>query len=322
MNIIGIIAEYNPLHNGHLYHIKKIKEKYPDSIIILALNGYFTERGEISIITKEKKTELALQNNIDIVLELPSYFGTQSADIFANAAIKILNYYKVEKIIIGSEENNINKLIEIANIQLNDKDYDNKVKNLLKEGVNYPTALAKALDIDFSFLPNDLLGISYAKAIIKNNYNIQLETIKRTNDYKDLNSNDEIISASNIREKINNNININKFVPKETINNIIDINYDNYYKLLKYNILVNNELDKILDVDEGIENRLKKYIINSNTLDEFINIIKTKRYTYNKLNRLCIHILLNHKKEDNHHELDYIKILGFNSMGKKYINKI
>jgi len=105
MDVIGIIAEYNPFHNGHKYHIDQIKKKYPKSIIVLALNGYFSERGEISLLTKEDKTKLSLDYGVDIVVELPVLFGTQSADIFAEASVKILNNFKVDRIIFGSESN-------------------------------------------------------------------------------------------------------------------------------------------------------------------------------------------------------------------------
>ncbi len=320
METIGIICEYNPFHNGHLYHINKIKELYPDSLIILVLNGYLLERGEISILSKEAKTKIALANNIDIVLELPVIFGTQSADTFAKYSLKILNNFNVNKIIFGSESNNIDLIKEIANKQLN-KDFDEKIKIYLDKGINYPTALAKALNINFDFTPNDLLGISYVKAIIKNNYNIEPICIKRTSDYHDKISNDYIVSATNIREKIKNNEDISKYIPiniKDFINNI---NYNNYFKLLKYKINTDLYLNNYLDVDEGIEYRLKEFINKSNNIEDFITYIKTKRYTYNKINRMFIHILLNFLKSDNQ-DLEYIKILGFNKKGKKYLNKI
>ena len=230
MEVIGIICEYNPFHNGHLYHIKKIKEMYSDSLIILVLNGYFLERGEISILSKEAKTKIALAHGVDIILELPVIYGTQSADTFASISLKILNNFHVNKIIFGSESNEIEKIKEIASKQL-DEEYNKLVKEYLDNGLNYPTALAKALNIDFEFLPNDLLGISYTKAIIQNNYNIEPITIKRTSAYHDTSSNDHIVSASNIREKIKNNEDISKYIPI----NIKDfINNTNYEIILNY----------------------------------------------------------------------------------------
>ena len=316
MEIIGIIAEYNPFHNGHIYHINKIKELYPDSLIILVLNGYFLERGEISIESIESKTKLALDNNIDIVIQLPFIFGTNSADTFSEASIELLNELKVNKIIFGSECNNINKLTELANIQLNNE-YNDSVKKYLDTGINYPTALNKALNINIT-TPNDILGLTYIKTILKNKYNIEPITIKRTNDYHDTNSNNKIISASNIREKIKNNIKIDNYVPnKEYINKV---NYELYFNLLKYKIITDTNLNKYLTVDEGIENRLKKVINECNTLDELILKVKTKRYTYNRINRMFIHILIGLTKEDKSKTLhnEYIRILGFNNIGKRY----
>lgn len=324
MEIIGIIAEYNPLHNGHLYHIKKIKELYPDSLLILVVNGYFLERGEVSVLNKEHKTKLALEKNIDIVLELPFVFGTQSADIFASNALKILNELKVNRIIFGSECNDITKLNKIVDYITLEKDiYNQDVKKYLATGINYPTALAKALNIDFDFTPNDLLGISYLKAIKINNYKIIPEVIKRTNDYLDIISNEEIISATNIREKLKNNIDITPFVPNDALEYIESISLNNYFSLLKYKIITDNELDKYLDVDEGIHYRLKKVIISCSSTSELINQVKSKRYTYNKIQRMLVHILIGLTKEDNKKmELDYIKILGFNTKGQEYLNKM
>lgn len=321
MKTIGIIAEYNPFHNGHLYHIDKIKEQYPDSIIILVLNGYFLERGEISILTKEDKTKIALENNIDIVLELPTLFGTQSADTFADKSISILNNFNVDTIIFGSECNSIDILESIAKKQLSEEFQEN-VKTYLNDGINYPTALAKALNIDFTFNPNDILGISYIKSAIINNYNIEFFTIKRTNSYHDIKSNEKIISASNIREKLKKNTDIKKYIPDSVYPKIININTDTYFKLLKAKIITDEDLDTYLDIDEGIEYRLKKYINDATSINEFMNLIKTKRYTYNKLNRMFIHILIGIKKIDTKENLDYIKILGFNKKGRKYIQSI
>lgn len=319
MDVIGIICEYNPFHNGHLYHINEIKKMYPDSLIILVLNGYFLERGETSILNKEDKTKLALKYGVDIVIELPFIYGTQSADIFADTAIQLLHSLNVSKIVFGSESNNIELLTKIANTEFTD-DYDKLVKKYLDEGINYPTALAKALNIDFTFNPNDLLGISYIKSILKHNYSIEPVTIKRTNSYHDKESNNPVISASNIREKLLNNIDITDYVPESLP--IKKVNYDLLFTLLKYKILTDDSLENYLDVDEGIENRLQDLITKATSYQDFVNLVKTKRYTYNKINRMLIHILLGLKKQDNTHNIEYIKVLGFNQAGQKYLNTL
>lgn len=324
MEKIGIICEYNPFHNGHLYHIKKIKEMYNDSIIILVLNGYFLQRGEISILSKKDKTKIALEHGIDLVVELPFVYGTQSADVFASNSVDILNQLKVDKVVFGSECNDIDKLRKIAEHQINNKEtYDIEVKKHLKNGLNYPTAMAKALNMEFEFNPNDLLGISYLKRIIEKKYTIESITIERTNNYLDILSNDSIISATNIREKIRNNIDISPYLPSSSLEKIIDINYDKYFELLKYKIISEHDLSIYLDVDEGIENRLKKVINDAKNIDDLIKKVKSKRYTYNKISRMLIHILIGLTKEDNKSLNDcYIKILGFNTTGKKYLNTV
>lgn len=316
MEIIGIICEYNPFHNGHIYHLKKIKTMYPESLIILILNGYFLERGEISVLTKEDKVKIALENNIDLVIELPAAFGTQSADIFAETGLKMLNLLKVNKIIFGSESNDLDLLTKAANVEL-EKDFDLKVKSYLNEGLNYPTALNKAINIEIT-KPNDLLGISYLKAIIKNKYSIVPQTIKRTSDYHDKLSNESIISASNIRQKIKDGKEILEFTPCYSL--IKPIDEDLLFNLIKYKILTDKNLNKYLDVDEGIENKLFKEINNVTNIDDLILKVKSKRYTYNRLKRMLIHILIGLTKEDAHKlQLEYIKVLGFNQKGKNYL---
>src|SRR5574344_1132781 len=139
---IGIICEYSPFHNGHKYHIDKIKELYPNASIILVMSSSFLQRGEVSILDKWAKTDIALSNGIDIVIELPFIFSSQGADIFAKGAIEILNNMNIDKIVFGSEINDIEILKSIASIQINNTKFDDLVKKHLDNGNNYPTALA------------------------------------------------------------------------------------------------------------------------------------------------------------------------------------
>ena len=324
MDIIGVIAEYNPFHTGHKYHIDKIKELYPDSVIIAVISSSFTQRGDISIMNKWDKTKIALLNGIDLVVELPFVFSSQSADVFARGAIKILHELKVQKIVFGSESNDLNLLFSIASIQVNNPKFDLKVKNYLDTGFNYPTSLAKAIS-DFSLKkidsPNDLLGISYIKEIIKNNYNMEAITIKRTNNYHG-NNNGEILSASEIRNKLNNKLDVDRHL---TYNS--DILYKNIssreFLFLKYKILADiNILKDYQTVDEGIEGRIKKLIDSCDNMNDLVTNIKNKRYTYNRIRRMLTHILTSFTKEEALYDANYIRILGFNSIGKKYLNNI
>ena len=327
MNVIGIIGEYNPIHLGHIYQINKIKEQYPNSTIILITNSTFTQRGEVSILNKWDKTSLSLNNNIDLVVELPFAYATQSADIFAKGALYILNKLQIDTLVFGSESNNLEKLTKIVDNQLNNPEYDTKVKKYLDTGINYPTAMSKALKEILGYTitePNDLLGISYIKEIKRNNYKIKPVSIKRTNNYHSNTVNTNIVNASLLRKMIKENKNINQYLPEDTISYIYkNLNIESYFPYLKYKIITTPDLSIYQTVDEGIENRIKKAIYKSNNWTELINNIKTKRYTYNKINRMLIHILTNFTKEEaNNLNIDYIRILGFNNKGKKHLNKI
>lgn len=326
--IIGIVVEYNPFHNGHLYQINKIKEKYKDSLIIVCMSSSFTQRADASILNKWDKTKVALENNVDIVIELPYIYSTQSSDIFASKAVQLLNHLKINTLCFGSETENIDDIVNSAKLQLNNKDFDNKVKEYLDLGINYPTALNNALkDLNAKEIntPNDLLGVSYIKEILKNNLNIEIFNIKRTNDFHDITSNDDVISASNIRNKLQNKQDIKNNVPQNVYELLKNKNIEiDEFKYLKYKIITEDNLDKYVDVDEGISSRIKKSLEKSNNKEELIQNIKTKRYTYNKICRMLNHILCSFTKEENNQtkNLEYIRILGFTEQGKQYLNEI
>lgn len=329
METVGIICEYNPFHNGHIYHLKKVKELFPDSLIILVMSGNFTQRGIPSIINKWDKTEIALNYGVDLVIELPFMFATQSADIFAKGAISILKELKAEYLVFGSESNNIDNLIKLANISLYDGNYQIQIKKYLDEGDNYPTALSKAFkdfNLDTVNTPNDLLGLCYIKEILKQDANIKPITIKRTNDYHDEDINTSISSATSIRKACQDKINIDNTVPKEVAYLLKESNFfqENYFPFLKYKIQTTDDLSIFQTVDEGIENRIKKCINEVSSWDELVNTLKTKRYTYNKINRMLIHILCNFTKEmaKNNQDIEYVRVLGFSNNGKNYLNKI
>ncbi len=326
----GIICEYNPFHKGHLYHINKIKEMYPDDIIILVMSSHFLQRGDSSLINKWDKTDIALSLGVDIVIELPFVFSSQGADIFAKGSIEILKNMNVDRLVFGSETDDIDILNTIANIQIENSEFDLKVKTYLGEGISYPTALSKAV-YDLTNIkidkPNDLLAISYIKEIIKQKANIKPVCIKRTNDFHSLKLDNEIVSATSIRNALKENTEIKKYVPPIVYDYLQkELSFtEDYFDLLKYKIISElNNLSIYHTVDEGIENRIKKYIFISNNMDELINNIKTKRYTYNKVKRMLTHILCGYTKEEalRTKNSDYIRILGFNKSGKDYLNKV
>ena len=298
---------------------------YPDSNIILVMSGNITQRGDISIIDKWDKTSIALKYGIDLVIELPFIYACNSSDMFTKGAIKILKELRIDKIVFGSEINDIEILKRLANTQINNKKYDILVKDYLSNGFNYPTACGKAL-FDLTNInintPNDILGLGYIKEIMLQKTNIDPICIKRTNNYNSLELNNNIVSATSIRQAIKDKKDISNYVPNETLKYLNDIKYlDDYYDYIQYRI-ISSDIGNIYEMNEKIKNRIYKYINNSNSLDELINNIKSKNYTYNRIKRLMIYILFNITNDDYNNFKDYIRILGFNNKGKKYLNTI
>lgn len=330
MKAVGIICEYNPFHNGHLYHINKVKELFPTHKIILILSGHFTQRGIVSVLNKWDKTELALTYGVDLVIELPFVFATQSADVFAKGGIALLKELQVEYFVFGSESGKSKELIELAKIQLNHPEYNTIVSNYLKQGINYPTALSNALqDLCGKKItePNDLLGLSYIKEILRENANITPITIQRTNDFHSNEIKDNIASATAIRKSISQRQNIENVVPPYTLQKLKNYVHqvEDYFPFLQYQIITQaKNLNTYQTVDEGIENRIQEFILKSDSYSSLIQNIKTKRYTYNRIMRLLTHILVGFTKEEakRNTEIHYIRILGMSKEGQSYLNKI
>lgn len=324
---VGVIAEYNPFHNGHMYHLKKIKEMFPNEEIVAVISSSFTQRGEPSIINKWDKTDICLKAGIDLVIELPYVFSTESADYFSYGALTILEKLGVDKFVFGSETNDIDIFEKIVDIELNNEDFDKLVKIYLKFGNNYPTALSlalKDLDGEVLTLPNDLLGISYVKIIKENNYKIKPFCIKRTSDYNSLSIDNNISSATAIRKALEEYKDVSSLVPDFVLEKFSELHFkEDYFKFLKYKIMLDDNLERYQTVDEGLGFKLKKEIISSTSYDELIEKIKSKRYTQNRINRMLNHILCNFTKEKKSkcQDLEYIRVLGFNDKGQMFINK-
>lgn len=316
MKIVGVIVEYNPLHNGHIYHIEQIKKQAKPDIIIAVMSSSMTMRGDLSLFDKFEKTNQALNNDIDIIIELPLALSMQRADIFAQNAVKLLNLANVDEIWIGSETNNI-KLYDECYKKFNDEQINTDDGKSYKEATN---------DI-FSLRSNDLLGYSYFKTIKDNNYNITLNTIERkSSNYLDQTPTDQnITSALSIR----NNINIIEQYTPSYVYSCKDkiINENKLFDYLKYKILSTStlELKKIFFVDEGLENKLHE-IKDFYNLNSFIKHLTSKRYTSTRIKRMLMYILFNITKEDinkcNNEKIDFIRVLGFNKKGKDYLSKI
>ena len=328
MKVLGLIVEYNPFHQGHLYHINKAKQLIKPDVTIVIMSGHFVQRGEPAISNKWTRAGVAIKNGIDLVIELPFVYSVQSADYFAQGAIELLAKLKVTDIVFGSECGNINIFKDIAfTIKNNQKNYDNLVKKQMNQGLRYPDACNQALSILMNktvTTPNDLLGLAYVKEVINHNYPIELHCIKRTNDFHSLDI-ESISSASAIRHALKNKIDIsNQFCDYEDYQEFYF--FDDFYPFLRYKILTTDAptLKHLHLVDEGIENLLKEKVVITNHMDELITSLTSKRYTRSRIQRMLIHILMNNSKEDiaEAMQIDYIRVLKMNNVGQAYLNKI
>ena len=334
-NVIGLIVEYNPFHNGHLHHIQEIDRLFEDNIKIAVMSGDFVQRGEPSLINKFEKIKIALSQGIDIVIELPAFYSTQSAEIFAKGSVNLLNKLSCSHIVFGSESNDLDKLKRIATVSLT-KEFELSLREFLAEGFSYPTAFSKAL-FDEKLGSNDILAMEYLKAIKVINPKIEACSIKRekTGYYDD--EKDNFSSATYIRkilldynkkkeDKLNK---IKNLVPKFSYK-ILEENFgvfsclSDFYDLIKYNIIKNHsELKNIQDLEIGLENRLYKYSLENLSFEDFFNEVLTKRITISRLQRILLHSLFNLTEnitEKVKNRVPFVKILGFSTKGQKYLN--
>ncbi len=305
MKIVGIIAEFNPMHTGHKYLVEESKKITNADIAICLMSGNFTQLGNVAIKDKFTRAKIAIENGFDAVIELPTIYATSSAEFFSSGAINILDKLNcIDYLCFGSESGNIKELTTISEtlLKYNDIIWEN-ITESLKEGISFAKAreyaLSKVLDkkqLEIAFLSNNILAIQYIKTLLELNSKIIPIAIKRE-------ENDNITSATNIRNMVKNNLpysETQKYIlnPDKILDNPI-IN-DKIYELLKYVIISNGKeyLKNINEVTEGLENKIYDEINNSNSYDEFIQNIKSKRYQLSKIKRIMLYILLNISKDD------------------------
>ena len=347
--VLGVIAEYNPFHNGHLYHIAKSKKETEAEYVIAVISGNFVQRGNTSLINKWKKARMALLNGVDLVIELPTVYSISSAENFAEGAIKIFNSLGiVDTISFGMETNDISTLNNIANVLFNEpKEYITILSHELKKGNSFPKARENALMMYLNDIKryanvlsgsNNILGIEYLKAMRKTKSTITPIGIKREKVlYNDKYIVDEFASATAIRKMLmTKQLNdISKVMPRNSYlllgeelkegHYVVDISgfeKEIIYTLRKMNV---EDIAKLPDVSEGLENSIKNAADSCNTLEELINIVKTKRFTQTRIQRILLYALLGIDKkqmEMSKKITPYVRVLGFNNKGKELISEM
>lgn len=347
--VLGIVAEYNPFHNGHRYHLLESKRLKDIDYVICVMSGSFTQRGNTSIIDKWSKAEMALLNGADLVIELPTLYSISSAENFALGAIKILNSLNIVNYLsFGSELGDIKLLNEFADVLYHEpKEYVTMLNHELSKGISYPKARENAMlmylkDIrkyaNIMSSPNNILSIEYLKALKKLKSKIYPYTIKREAvGYNERNIVSNFASATGIRNAIRSgNISaLRNVMPANSYNillsqikkgNIVS-DLSNFEKAIIYNLrkMSVEEIANLPDVSEGLENSIKRAADSCNSLTELKNIVKSKRYTETRIQRILLYSLLGITKREMNmckNVTPYIRILGTNDNGKELLSRI
>ena len=297
---IGLIAEFNPFHNGHKYLINQIKKQFKDCFLVVALSDDYNQRGEITIANFNERKLAALSNGVDKVIKLDLLSSTQAAHVFAKGAIDLLLKENIDILCFGvSDENaDINTYITSAQqIKDNKIKYDQILKEYLNKGFSYAYSTLESLKkiSNSNYIPKDILGFEYTKYIINNNLNIEPFCFKRTIDSAAKNSDGIYATGSYIRQLIYNGLDYSKYtdmVIREPIKKIEDL-YSKFQQIVFSSSQC--ELSQILLMDEGMENLLKKNIY-VDSYERFVNLCVSKRYTKSRIKRVILYTILGIKK--------------------------
>jgi predicted nucleotidyltransferase len=345
--VLGIISEYNPFHNGHKYHIEKSIERTAPDYTVCIMSGNFIQRGDTSILDKWSKAEIALKCGVDLVIELPTIYAISSAENFSEGSIKILSSLSKDVTIsFGSETGDLEVLNKFAQILYeNPPEYLSLLNHELARGISYPKARENALLMYINDIrkcanvlsgSNNILAIEYLKAIKKLNSKVTTMTVKRKNvEYNSVKAVDGFASATAIRKYIQEEQDIKPFLPEESYKIVSDrIKYGKivsslfvFEKEILYTLrkMTVEEIGSIADVTEGLENRIKESSNTCNSIEDLINMIKSKRYTRTRVQRILLYILLGITKEDidiAYKSKPYIRVLATNEKGKELLSEI
>lgn len=332
MNTGAVICEYNPFHNGHKFQLEKIKKECDR--VICVMSGSFVQRGDVAVVDKWTRAAMALNNGADLVIELPVCFSLNTAERFSFGAVSLIDSLGVcDSLYFGSESGNIDTLKNAASVLLNEpKEISDKIKKLMDSGISYPMAREEAfcnlIDKDLLSEPNNILALEYIKSLMAINSKIKPITIKREiSHHHETTPQNNITSATAIRELIKNGEDFNSYIPENTINLYENFNrpdVENLSDILLYTIRTKSteEISNINEVTEGLENRIKDAINYANTFDCICEFVKTKRYTMSKIRRILLSIILGLDKDLSKKPPEYLRVLGMNKKGMDILSQI
>lgn len=331
MRICGLIVEYNPLHVGHMHHIKEAQRLTQADLTVAVMSSHVVQRGDFAVVDKFTRTQWALKSGIDLVIELPAFYVLQSADAFADAAVTLLHAVGVTDVVFGSESSDIAPLYKALKLY-RDAQFQLDVKAHLDAGKSYASAHGLAFEArGLSALnqPNNMLGLQYLKAIENHGFAIQAHAIKRLESgYHDgFDAQKNIQSATAIRNQLFDHQPLQNSVAsfvQESLERLPLNRLEHYQDGL--NILLRTlsatHLESLFSIDEGLENRLQKTPFDG-ALFAYLEALKTPRYTYAKLRRSLMHVLCQTPKTfQSYPSPPYVRILGMNVHGQKQLNII
>ncbi|KXH79883.1 hypothetical protein AU377_10415 [Sporosarcina sp. HYO08] len=351
MKATGIVVEYNPFHNGHLHHVKEAKRTTGADVIIAIMSGNFLQRGEPALVDKWTRTRMAIHHGVDLIFELPYAFATANAPVFAKGAIELLDALCCDAFCFGSENGQVAPFENsLRLIEETSERYEQSIKEAVQNGMSYPKALNEAYHtilnaanveaqtvVDLK-LPNNILGFHYMQAAQTINTKMSAATIPRkTAQYHDTPIvGNRIASATGIRKVLFESEQLDEvtdFLPQKTVEMLFNWqsegksfgSWDAFYPLLRYTILRSKpeQLAQIADVTEGIENRIYRAAIRHETFESFMNEVKSKRYTWTRIQRMLTHIFtgFTYSMRKNSEKPAYLRLLGMTPKGRSYLNE-
>lgn len=347
MKAAGIVVEYNPFHNGHLFHAQQAKKQVEDGVLIAVMSGQFLQRGEPAFADKWTRTKMALAAGVDLVIELPYVYATAQATDFAKGSIALLDALGCESFCFGSEEGTIQPFLNSHQLLKDQRElYEQRIHDAVRTGISYPKALNNAYrslvgtEEGFADLtkPNNILGFHYIEAARQLQSSITPSTIQRigANYHDPLQADVPIASATGIREAFFEGGSLEKlagYMPETSLAALNEFyeehagfaSWTKFYPLLRYSILKDGpaRLSEYAEVAEGIENLIYSAAKRSSTFEEFIQLVKSKRYTRTRIQRMLTHIYTGFTWEQlrSFKQPGYLRLLGMTKLGRSYLNQ-
>lgn len=341
MRSCGVIAEYNPFHNGHRWHLQEARRLSRADVLVVAMSGNFTQRGEPALLDKWRRTAVALANGADVVLEHPVLGSVQPADFFAKSGVRLLKEAGCQALAFGAESGTPDDFGRMARImQEREQEINAAFQALRNDGTSYPAQMEEAVrratgeaSLAHSFwTPNNQLGLAYARENVLLPEAMELIVVERRGaQHHDaaVPQTGSFASATALRQKIRNGEELSAWVPSETVHALLEANpvgWEDYWPFLRYRLTVEpaEQIRGYYQVEEGIEHRLKVHAASAPSFQSFMGKVKNKRWTWTRLQRVCLAILLGIRREQVGFYYEHsqpLRLLGFTPTGREYLRE-